>query len=59
MADQLEAVVVEQVQDVVARAGEEVVDAEHVVPVREQPLAEERAEEAGAAGDKDALAGKH
>jgi hypothetical protein len=32
-------------------AGEEVVDAQHVVPGLEQALAEVRAEEAGAAGD--------
>ncbi len=36
-------------------AGEEVVDAEHVVPVVEQPLAQVRAEKAGAAGDQDAF----
>ena len=37
------------------RAGEEVVDAQHVVAVREQPVAQVRAEEAGAAGDEDPL----
>ena len=36
--------------------GEEVVDAEHFVAVLEQPLAQMRAEESGAAGDQDALA---
>ena len=33
-------------------AGEEIVDAEHVVAVGEQALAQVRAEKAGAAGDK-------
>ena len=37
-------------------AGEEIVDAEHVVAGRQQPLAEMRAEKAGAAGDQDPLA---
>ena len=37
------------------RAGEEIVDAEHVVPCGQQPLAQMRAEEAGAAGDQDAF----
>ena len=39
-----------QVGDVVLAAGEVVVDAQHVVAVAQQPLAEMRAEEAGAAG---------
>ena len=43
--DQLEARIVEQMQDVVARTGEEVVDAQHVVPVLQQSLAEEGTEE--------------
>ena len=39
------------------RAGEEVVDAEHVVALGQQPLAQMRAEEAGAAGDENAFLG--
>ena len=34
-------------------AGEEVVEADDVVPLRDQPVAQVRAEEAGAAGDED------
>ena len=55
MADELEMRVVEQVLDVVLGAGEEVVDAEHVVAALQQPLAQMRAEEAGAAGDEGAF----
>ena len=57
VADQLEARVVEQVLDVGARAGEEVVEAHDLVPIGEQALAQMRAEEAGAAGDQNALPG--
>ena len=59
VAHQLEAAVVEQRLDVVAGAGEEVVDADHVGAHVEQPLAEMRAEESGAAGDQDALFEMH
>ena len=44
-----------QVRDVRLAAGEEVVDAEDVVAFRDQPLAEVRAEKAGAAGDQNAF----
>ena len=40
MADQLEAVVVHQVDDVVLAAGEEIVQADHVVTLTEQAFAE-------------------
>src|SRR5206468_11658211 len=49
--------VIEQVLDIALRSGEEVVNAEHFVAVLQQPLAQMRAEESGAAGDQDALAG--
>jgi len=51
VAHQFEVVVVEQFDDVVLGAGEEVVDADDVVPLFQQPLAEMGAEKAGAAGD--------
>ena len=57
MPHELEARVVVQVIDVALGAGEEVVDAEHLVALLEQAVAEVRAEEAGAAGDEDSLAG--
>ena len=52
VAHQLEHRVAHQVGDVALGAGEVVVDAQHVVAVGEQPLAQVRAEEAGAAGDQ-------
>ena len=55
--DELEARVVVQVIDVALGAGEEVVDAEHLVALLEQAVAEVGAEEAGAAGHEDPLAG--
>ena len=57
VAHELEAGVVEQVRDVVLGAGEEVVGAEHVVPLLQQAVAEVAAQEPGAAGDEDALRG--
>ena len=55
MPDQLEVRPAEQVGDVGLLAGEEVVEADDVVPLLDQPLAEVRAEEAGAAGDQNAF----
>ena len=52
VAHQLEAVVVEQVLDVGARAGEEVVEADDLVAFVQQPLAQVRAEETRATGDQ-------
>jgi hypothetical protein len=43
----------------VATPGKEVVSAQDIVPRSEQLLAQMRAEEAGAAGDQDALAQVH
>ena len=52
VAHQLELRMGQQVDHVVAGAGEEVVDAEHRVPVGQQPATEVRADEAGTAGDQ-------
>ena len=59
MADQLEALVIEQVLDVAAGAGEEIVDADDIGALGQQALAQMRAEEAGAAGDQNALFEMH
>src|SRR6185437_1791068 len=56
MAQQLEGGIGQQVLDVVPGAGEEVVDTQHVAPLRQQPLAQVRSEESGTASDQDALA---
>jgi hypothetical protein len=56
VAHQLEIRVVQQVHDVAPRRGVEIIDAEHVLALGQQPLAQVRAEEAGAAGDQDAFA---
>jgi hypothetical protein len=53
---QLEVRVVQQVLDVGARAGVEVVDADDVVALGHQPFAQVAAQEAGAAGDEDLAA---
>ena len=55
MAHQLEVRILEQMQNVVLGAGEEVVQTEHVVAVGKQALAQMRAEKAGATGDEDAF----
>lgn len=52
VAHELEVVVIEQVVDIAFRAGEEVVDANDVRAIREQAIAEVRAEEAGAASNQ-------
>ena len=57
VAQHLEARVLPQVRDVRLAPGVVVVEAEHVVPGLEEPLAEVRPEEAGAAGDQDTLHG--
>ena len=59
MADQLEALVVEQMLDVAPRAGEEIVEADDLRALRQQALAEMRAEKAGAAGDQNTLLQMH
>ena len=55
VAHRLEMRVGQQVRDVVLAAGEIIVDAEHVVALGEQPLAQMRAEKTGAAGDQNAF----
>jgi hypothetical protein len=52
VAEHLETGVVEQVLDVVAPAGEEIVEADDLVPLGEQTIAQVGADEAGAAGDQ-------
>ncbi len=53
--EQLEIRPIEQMDDVRLLAREEVVEADDVVPFRDQPFAEVGAEKAGAAGDKNPL----
>ncbi len=55
VADELEVRVLQQVQDVALGASEQVVGADHLMPLRQQAVDQVRAEEAGAAGDKDPL----
>ena len=59
VAQQLEALVVEEVLDVASCAGEEVVDAENLAAAFEQPIGEVRPEEAGATRDKDSTLEMH
>ncbi len=59
VADQLEVRTWQQVGDVRLLAGEEVVEADHVVPAFQQPFAKMNAEKARPAGDQDALDGGH
>ena len=51
MPQQLEARIVEQVKDVLAPAGEEIIEAEHFVAFAEEPLAKMRADEPRATCD--------
>ena len=55
VAHQLEVGMIEQRRDIGAGAGEEIVDAEHVMPALDQPGAEVRADEAGTPGDQNPL----
>jgi hypothetical protein len=54
---ELEVRVIQQVGDVVLAAGEQVVQADHAVAARDQPVAQVRADEPGSAGDQDAKSG--
>jgi hypothetical protein len=45
----------EQMRDIAFVAGEEIIDAQHLMPIADQAIAEMRAEEAGPAGDQDAF----
>jgi hypothetical protein len=58
MAHHLEIRVAEEMRDVLLAAGEVIVEADDVVAARDERVAEMRAEEAGGAGDKGALAGE-
>ena len=53
MLDELVALIAREVRDVVGVAGDEVVEPDDLVTVREKAIGEMRAEEAGAAGDQD------
>jgi hypothetical protein len=55
VADELEVGVREEMPDVVLRPGEEVVDADDVRPLRDEPVREVASEETRAARDEDAL----
>ena len=59
VAEELEVGLREEMGDVGLLAREEVVDADHVVALGDQPLAEVAAEEAGASSDEDPLEGRH
>jgi hypothetical protein len=54
MPHQFEARMLEQMPDVAASAGEEVIDAQHFIAALKQPFAQMRADEAGTTGHKDA-----
>ncbi len=57
MPHQLEARMVEQVLDVALGAGEEVVDAQDVMALLDEPVAQVAAQETGAAGHEHLLGG--
>ena len=59
VAQQLEALVIEEVLDVASRAGKEIVDAEHLAAALEQPVGEVRPEEAGATRNKNSSLEMH
>ena len=52
MTEELEMRIIEQMNDIVLRAGEEVVKTDDIVTLGEQTLAQMRAEETGTAGDE-------
>ena len=51
--------IIEQIDDVVLGAGEEVIDADDVITFVQQTAAQVRAEEAGSTGDEDAFSVMH
>ena len=51
MAQELEVRMIAQMRDVLLGPGEQIVDAQHVMAVGEQAVAQMRAEETGTAGD--------
>ena len=56
VTDQLEAIVAQEMRDMVLAAGEKVIDAEDLMTLAQQALAEVRPQESAAAGYQDALA---
>ena len=59
MAHQLETLVTDQMLDIAARAGEEIIDAKDFMALAEQALAEMGAEETGAAGHENTASEIH
>jgi hypothetical protein len=59
VSDQLEVRFVQQVRDISLLAGEEIIEANHVVTLLDEPLAQVRAEEPGTAGDQNAFDLRH
>ena len=55
VADELEALVIEQMLDIAPGAGEEIVEADDFRALRQQALAQMRAEKTGATGHQNAL----
>ena len=55
VAHSLEMRVRQQMRDIVLAPGEVIIDAQYVMAARQEPLAQMRAEKAGAAGNEDAL----
>ncbi len=55
MSHQLEQVVVEQISDILFRAGEEIINTQNFMALLHQPLAQVRAYEAGTSGYEDAI----
>jgi len=55
MAQQIEALMAQKMFDIAPRAGEEIVHAQHFMAARQQGLAQEGADKAGAAGHQNAL----
>jgi hypothetical protein len=53
VAQQFEMLMAEQMLDIAARAGEEVIDAQHLAARLQQPFAEMRSEKSGPTGDQD------
>ena len=51
VANELELRIIPEVLDVALRAGEEIVEAQNLVPVVEQPVAQVRSDETGATGN--------
>ena len=54
VAHEVEVLVLDEMLDVAPRAGEEIIDAQHIGAFPQQPLAKMRAEEARASGDQHA-----